>query len=419
MFETYEIIAKNKFDRWERQILTTLYLPIMGNEAFGLYLSLLNDAEFSFGNRNITFDQNHLEITTSMNEDSLNKARKILEALKLIETFKNINENKLFFYLYSPLDPDDFFNAPLLNNMLIARIGSDEYEKIRFLLRDASKNLSNHENISASFVDVFGEATKLPDFESQVSFTPKLAHRKLELSVEELDSIKSKLGRNDIVIEFSEQDLKLLAEVKDAYQISLEELVDGIKFAYDFKVAKLSRRKLCDKANEMIHKQEVSTDSSVKTMRSQRERAKIFEFETHTSEVYLKAKTRSRALSPTEIGLIKDLRFNHKLHDSVINALIDFSYLKNDHKIVANYILKIGATLSEKGINTPDGAMEYLKDAFKEAKTATTFKNKSISKPKQSGYVSKVDWTDEFFKDDLGVQEMNEDNMEDILRKIN
>lgn len=415
--KNYEIIMKNKFESWERQILSTLYLPIIGFEAFTLYLALLNDAEFSKTERNISFDINHLEIMTSMSENKIEASRKILESLKLIKTFENRTDNSLVLYLFSPLEPDDFFNAPLLNNLLIARIGSDEYEKIRFLLRESSKNLSNHMDISANFNEVFPDATKYPDFDHEISFNTKNAHRKLEISSSEFEIIKSILGKQDIVIDFSEMDLKMLAEIKDAYNLNETQVAEGIKFAYDFKLAKLSRRKLCDKANELINQVDEIVVSPTEDVRNKREMVKALEFEMHKSEAYLKAITKSKSISPTEIALIKELRNSYKLHDSVINALIDFSYLKNDRKVVANYILKIGATLSEKAINSPIAAMNYLKDAFKVAKNPTSFKKNPIPK-KPSEYVSSIDWTNDFFKEDLNAMDMNEENIEEIMGKI-
>lgn len=415
--KTYEIIMKNKFESWERQILSTLYLPIMGYKAFTLYQTLLNDAEFGRSERSITFDVNHIEIMTSMSESTIKKARKILEGLKLLQTFENKIDNTILFYLYSPLEPDDFFNAPLLNNMLIARIGSEEYEKIRFLLRDSTKNLAKFQETSASFSEVFKDEINLPDLSNQISFNSKSSHRKLGIPQSEINTIKTKLAKEDIVIEFTDQNVVLLSEIKDAYRVNIDNLVEAIKFAYDFKNAKISRRKLCEKAAQLTNRINEPTSDFVPEIRSQREFAKVTEFETHNSESYFKAIMKSKTLSPSELGLLKDLRNSYKLHDSVINALIDFSYLKNDKKVVANYILKIASSLAEKGINKPLDAMDYLKTAFKESRTKNNFKNKTTSTLK-TNYVSKVEWTNEYFKEDLKALEMNEENIEEILGKI-
>ncbi|KAJ3616933.1 hypothetical protein Zmor_008933 [Zophobas morio] len=315
---------------------------------------------------------------TSMSEREIDDARKILEAVNLLKSFRNIEENNFIFYLYAPLEPGEFFKTNFLNNMLIGRIGSDEYEKIRFLLRDLSKNTSKYTEVSASYSDVFGDEIKYPSFSTGIDFTPKKGHEKNTLSESELTYIKNKLAKSDISINIIEDsDKAMLFEVKNAFRLEMDDLIECLKKAFNFETSKISRKKLCNEALKVIEKP-IQTD--VFDVRSSKEMLKAHEFEKYRSETYLKGLLKAKVNTPADTKLIKDLRVMYKLHDSVINTLIDYSYFKNDKKIVANYILKIASTFAEKGINTSVDAMSYLKEAFRETKKASSFRAKQNKK---------------------------------------
>ena len=101
---------------------------------------------------------NHHQLMTSMKKrlSDIVTARECLEAIGLIKTYvKKGNINNYVYQLYSPCSANDFISNPILNTALYNNVGKVEYDKIVAYFKVPKVNLTNYEDITCSFNEVY------------------------------------------------------------------------------------------------------------------------------------------------------------------------------------------------------------------------------------------------------------------------
>ncbi|UWV82793.1 hypothetical protein [Mycoplasmopsis cynos] len=79
---------------------------------------------------NIPFNFSSLNLFLNSHEDDLNKSRKELEALGLINTFKNNKKAITVFVLQRPLTANEIIKNPFITKLLVKHIGQGNFEKL-------------------------------------------------------------------------------------------------------------------------------------------------------------------------------------------------------------------------------------------------------------------------------------------------
>ena len=153
--DTYTVINKTIITDKDKQILSTLYQPIIGYTAVSLYNTLITDLD----HHEVMSDDlthHHLMSTMQLKLTDIIIAREKLEAIGLIKTYlKKDNINQYVYVLYSPLNANEFFNHPILNIVLYNNIGKKEYEKLKSYYKVPHINLKDYTDITTSFDEVF------------------------------------------------------------------------------------------------------------------------------------------------------------------------------------------------------------------------------------------------------------------------
>src|SRR5699024_8951414 len=109
------------------EVLNALYLPVIGTEAFGIYLYLFESTTV-YDNLAVRFHRelmDELSLNLSDFETSLDK----LEAIGLVRTYvSNKEHDDLFVYrLLQPLTPEMYFKDPMLSMYLYSQVGSAKF----------------------------------------------------------------------------------------------------------------------------------------------------------------------------------------------------------------------------------------------------------------------------------------------------
>ncbi|WP_117275320.1 replication initiation and membrane attachment family protein [Mycoplasmopsis edwardii] len=136
--------------------LRQLYGPIIGGLGVLLYeylIDLSRNVEFA----TIPFNFSSLNILLNSHENDLNKSRAELEALGLINTYKDSNRAVTIFILQRPLTPEQFTTNPFLTKLLIKHVGKTNFERLT-KRKESSKisvNPFEFEDISENFFNVF------------------------------------------------------------------------------------------------------------------------------------------------------------------------------------------------------------------------------------------------------------------------
>lgn len=138
----------------EQKILYLLYQPLLGIEVLSLYNTFyfLNQID----NLNCIYNHQFLFDLLNINEINFIKYKEKLEAMNLLQTFQNKTKEKLYL-LQPPLNYNNFFQDPILNQCLLSEIGENLYlQLINLFSEDKNKIiLKNYENISKNFTDIY------------------------------------------------------------------------------------------------------------------------------------------------------------------------------------------------------------------------------------------------------------------------
>ncbi|AHI53214.1 DnaD domain protein [Spiroplasma culicicola] len=371
----YKVIIKNSISSFDDKILAYLYQPIIGMRSVNLYKLLIHEAEILKDLKTAEFKEERILTLCDLKHDKMSKWIKRLEAMGLIETLYNQEKNSVIYNIYAPLEPKAFFENELFNNALMKKIDEKNYEIARFIFRDEGdfSQTSGYNNTSSKFFEVFAELSENSEIKFTKGLKPKPKRSSPLLKGFNFENLMVQLEREQIIITNNIDSLKEeLQNVYCAYSVSQDEILKALKAAYDGQTYKISKNKFYNYISEVYFGDEAfQTTVDVfdpKQNMIEQTNIKLKELETIEPVDYLQGLLRINKLNDDMILLIKKLSSEYKLRHGVINCLMDFSYFKNDEKIVANYLYKIAKTFQDKSIKTAKEAMEYLKAANQKSK---------------------------------------------------
>ena len=160
--DTYIVVNKTVLHEEDRRLLTMLYQPIIGYTAVSLYFTLIDDLE-EFNRLSDELNHHHLMSIMQLRLEDIMIAREKLEAVGLIKTYlKKGSVNSYVYLLYSPISANEFFNHPILNIVLYNNIGKKEYDKRQEMFKVQRVRLTDYEDISHKFNEVFKSSTLKP-----------------------------------------------------------------------------------------------------------------------------------------------------------------------------------------------------------------------------------------------------------------
>ena len=160
---SFTIFVDNTLTDLDRKVLTHCYLPIIGDKALSIYLTLYTMLEPGAQESNVL---NHSQLIklTGIPKTKFQTERRKLEAVGLLDSY--YKDAHFIYVLKSVLSPFEFFNNNDLVRILESVIGRDELDPLayNFLLRRLDPK--QFECITASFDEVFEEV-----FESEADYT--------------------------------------------------------------------------------------------------------------------------------------------------------------------------------------------------------------------------------------------------------
>ena len=148
----FTIYIDNTLTDLDRKVLTHCYLPIIGDKAMSIYLTLFTMLDPGSQESSVL---NHSQLVklTGIPKTKLVLERRKLEAVGLLSTY--YKDGHFIYVLKKVLSPYEFFNNHDFVRVLSSIIGLDDLNTLayNFLLRRLDPN--KFENITVSFDDVF------------------------------------------------------------------------------------------------------------------------------------------------------------------------------------------------------------------------------------------------------------------------
>ncbi|MDY4788823.1 MAG: DnaD domain protein [Bacilli bacterium] len=359
--DNYIVYANSILSTHDRKIMATLYLPLIGVNAFSLYFVLWSDLEGDSAMSKIKRPVTRLDSMLNMSLIDITKACYKLEALGLLQRYKN--EGDYILILKSPKSANAFFRNDLLFSMLKDRIGEVEFERSKLYFSYKPKLPSGYINVSKQFCEIYEYPNDYDDSEKQDLV--ERSEGKIELNYD-FDQLYSGLV-NVSKFAFTDKVKETIGNIMYYYNISIVDMRGIIMKAYNFSdlsidcdriryiaetFYKENRRKLNVKSEQNTANNKVSGNDDIDA---------FIEFcNTHTVFQFLEAKDGVKPSGP-DLNLLIELKNNYNLSDAVLNVIIDYCLKRNNNRLTRSYVLKIASSLNRSKIDNVYDAMMALK----------------------------------------------------------
>lgn len=383
--DTYIVKNNTIYNNEDNNILFKLYQPIIGSLSISLYLTLWSDLD-SLKIMSTEFTHHSLMAKMRVKLEEILEAREKLEAIGLLKTYlKKDNINCYIYELYSPVEPKEFFDNPVLSASLESNVGKREYKKILKFFTVPNIKTDNYKEITSKFNDIFDinnlnytDTTNIKKI-NQIDF---LVNSNIDINKVIENVPEEYLNKKNITKEIK----ILISKLSFIYNLNEEDLVELIKNSVNEKnlIDKKILRENCknyysfenpDKSPSLIYKKqpeylrEKTTDGSKKSKL-------IYTFETTSPYDYLSGKNKGIKPSKHDLDILDILLLDYELNPGVVNVLIDYVLKINNNKLTKNYVLTIAQQWKRSNIKTVVEAMDICLKENKGKKQKTIKKEK-------------------------------------------
>ena len=423
--DTYTVVNKTIITEKDKKVISMLYQPIIGYSAVSLYYTLIDDLDkMEVMSEEIT--HHHLMNTMQLKLEDIVEARERLEAIGLLKTYyKKDNINSYVYLLYSPMNPGEFFNHPILNIVLYNNIGKSEYEKILNYYKVPKVNLKDYVDITKKFDEIYKSYVGNPlDVQDNI-----LKRSTNNLNLEDnidfnmiISSIPSS-RLNDKC--FNKETKDLINQLSIIYNINTLQMQGIINSCINEKglIDKQLLRKSCrdyyqfenngnlptliyNKQPEFLKKPEGENTKWAKM---------VYTFENLTPYQFLKAKYKGAEPTDRDKKLIENLMIDQKLNPGVINVLIAYVLKVNNEQLNKNYIETIAGQWKRLNIETVEEAMKISEKHHKKVKKMMEENKKTPTKKKETSNNSLPIW----FNENHDVEEISEEEQNELDTILN
>ena len=423
--DIYIVVNKTVIREDDRRLLTMLYQPIIGYTAVSLYFTLIDDLdELKRLSNDLT--HHHLMSIMQLRLEDIMIAREKLEAVGLLKTYlKKGNVNSYVYLLYSPISANEFFNHPILNIVLYNNIGKKEYLKRQEMFKVPRVRLTDYEDVSCKFNEVFKSSTLKPfevidDIEKReegIIILDDMIDFNLLIA-----SIPNGLVSNRC---FNEDSKRLINNLALVYNIDTERMSGLVRTSLNERglIDKTLLRKNCrnyysfeNVGNLPTLVYQIQPDYLKKPVGDNSKWAKmVYTFENTSPYDYLRSKYKGAEPTKRDLQLIEELMLDQKLSAGVVNVLISYALKVNNQKLNRNYLETIAGQWKRLNIETVEEAMKLTEKEYKKMKKIanTTTKSKSTIKKNINEEIL-PDWFDK----EVEASSVNEDEKNELDKLI-
>ncbi|WP_377888215.1 replication initiation and membrane attachment family protein [Alkalihalobacillus sp. R86527] len=377
--DTFQVEAAGLLHEYDRKILTLLYQPLIGAEAYSLYMTLWSTYEHQVSSPS-TMTHHSLKVMMRWDLKKVLEERKKLEGIGLIKVYlKKGDDPRHFAYeLHPPLTPERFFNDGVLNIYLYNRLGKNRYNELKKHFSNQYIDFEEYTDVTASFNDVFDS----------------LHPSEMVLAEESEETDVSAVGRSDnkgLVFSSPQFDFEVMKQHISDMIVSNQMLTTSVKqtierLAFVYKIEPYEMARIVEQAaihhdqlTEDLLRKEVSSwfalenKGKVPALQMRKQPTELQEFhkkEPSTNEE--KAAQRYEQMTPYDIlqraaaggkpsqadmRMVERIMDEQNLNPGVMNVLLDFILETQDKKLSKNYVEKFASHWARANVKTVREAM--------------------------------------------------------------
>lgn len=391
--DRYEVRAAGLLCAYDQKIVTRLYQPLVGIEATSLYFTFWQEQDPA----GKIISETHHQLMSFMNLslDRILKARRKLEAVGLLRTFRKKQTDPGFFVyqMNPPMPPDRFFHDGLLSVFLYHQVGPRDYQRLSTLFKSEQPfSTGDFEEITRAFNDVF-ETIPQSETEEKQSLTAgsdEWMKRAAAPGARLRHTFDFKALKGFLSEAIVSEDA-LTAEVRSAveklafiYQTDPFDMSRAIESASlesgDVDIASLRKEvrdfyRLEHGANELpalYDRTQPAADREMQEKQPETEEERlVLWYESNSPYQLLEQLGNGSKPQPPDLRLIENLMFTTKLNPGVINVLIDYIVHVNHNNLNQAFVEKIAAQWSRANIRTVRQAMSVARAEQKKRRSRT------------------------------------------------
>ena len=389
--DTYKVINKTILNEYDKKVIIDLYQPIIGPIALSLYFTFISDLSIN-NSLSRDYTHHHLMIVLKNGLDVIKQARNSLESVGLIKTFVKVDENlnDYVYEIYSPLNPSDFFNHPVLSIILYNNIGEKEYGYLKEYYKKPYINMSEYKDISNTLNKTYVSISNFNQNSYEMS-TKEILGVNMGENVD-FDLIISSIPKNIISDKaFNKKTRELINNLSFVYDIDNLRMIDLIRLSIDNN-GMINKEKLVGNVRKYY---DFNNNGNLPTLiyRTQPEYLKqkyndnsnrgkmLYVFENTSPFEFLMGKYRGVKPTSRDLKLLEYLAVELKMKPAVINVLIDYILRINDNKLNRSYVEAIAGGWIRSNITTASAAMERAEKEHKKNKTHVFTKKQEENVP--------------------------------------
>lgn len=416
--DKFVVLNKSILTDYDKKLVYNLYQPIIGSIATSLYFSIwsfLDKSEIC----SLEWTHHDLMTNTKLNLDNILASREKLEGIGLLKTYcKQSSINHYIYELYSPLNAYEFFNNPILSTTLLSNVGNVEFERLLNYYSFPKFNLSEYENITCSFSEVYDvvETPNLKNYTNIKGITKNKLEIEEKLNINEIFSLipedildvkklnkeaKETILKLGYIYNFTnEQMQKIIINSTESKKLDINNLKHNCEVYYKFDNAGNLPSLIYKKQPDYLRKQATSVTKKSKL---------IYQFETISPYDFLLSKNGGVRPSQSDLSIVSNLLVDLKLMPGVVNVLIDYVLRINDNKLTKSFVETIASQWLRCNVKTVEEAMSLAEKEYKKRKKEPVVKTKKV--------VEKPDWYDK----DIAVDKTTEEeqkNLEELLSRF-
>ena len=397
MSDLYRVEVHYPLDEVQNDILYYLYQPLIGTNALSTYMMLYTEGK----RMNRFLHPSTLSRLTSFLSSSLldiEKHIKALEAIGLLRTYvKHDNDlTQYVFVIQSPLSLKAFFKNQILTSLLQESLTADDFQKNIQYFQISKEDLSQYEDITASFQDVYTiQYKQKPLLKMQEALKNKQS-TSLELPYD-MDLLKR--GLQDYQVSRSlltAEDFKYIAQLGSVYSIDAFSMAGMVKeamqsFGLDHKILKKKIQSYCEmnsasSLKEVYHKQPLQYQSE-----GQSPIAMNMQYlDSITPYELLKEKQGGSEPVLHDLMIIETLMVQLGLKPAVVNVLIEYVLGKNHNRLSKRYCEAIGSSWARKHIETAMEAYDELMNDHQPQKSTQIVEEENITNDMEMDEVERL-----------------------------
>lgn len=377
--DQFIININDTLSEYKRQILTFLYMPIIGQKAANLYLTFFSFVKAG-ENESVLYTHHQLfKILQFKKVNDFIKERVALEAIGLLKTYyyqSKVNPTGIYYYLLKDvLNPYDFLNDPALSQLLRHKVGEETMRKTAsdFLIR--RHDINKFTNITKSFDEVYDirlenepsayQSWWVDTKNTGIKVKNKAFNFELlmillsALDVVDIEAIKNKdfydlINRYGFFYQLTPEEMKnaILLSIDSNRKINYEKLKMAVIHHYDSKNIKI------------VVEPKITTPPTPKN--------EIIQYLETLSPTDIVQNQYGLKLSGVEIKIFDDLMANTKVSLGIINTLLIYVLKEKNGEIPSyNYLVRILNGWLRSGVKNTEDALAKINKTDVKTKAST------------------------------------------------